>query len=149
MSDIQAITGLGASQLKVMREKANEARKQKYLEESKKRLGRIAETKIKTSFVGAIAACEELIGFLWGNGEDALTPEQEEFKQLWEQLRNRIMTNGNNQIRAFKNELEKNTVHWDRHHIKVSASSLSDYGTAEGFTVRTPKGNEDDKATGK
>lgn len=114
---------LSYQQLRVLRQRAQEAREEKYREDSRKRLSAIAEKKMKTCFIGDIAVCEEVMGFLWGHGkkEEELTDDEKQFRQLWYQARNRMLTNGNNQIRGFNNELERNTVHWNRFQMTVKA----------------------------
>ena len=114
-------SGLGTQQLKLLQKKAKEVKDQKFLQNSRKRLSEIAEKKMKTCFIGSIAAFEEVFGFLWGYGKKSheRTEEEENFFQLWTQVRNRILTNGNNQIRGFDNELERNTVHWDRFQMNM------------------------------
>ena len=133
---------LSVHQLRLLRKKAREAQQEKYREESRKRLGRIAATKMRTCFVGDIAACEEVLGFLWGHGkkESDLTDDEKQFLQLWNQLRNRMLTNGNNQIRAFNNELERNTIHWDRFQMAVRAVPTTEE-TPDSFEM---KGNQND-----
>lgn len=101
-----------------LKKQAREAKQKHLLEESKKRLFKIIKTKITTSFIGAINAFEEEFGFLWAHGEDRpLTREEEDFAQSWEDVRSRILTTGNNQIRAIETELDLHTVEWNRYHV--------------------------------
>ncbi len=90
----------------------------KYQEESKKRLQKILSTKMRTAFIGALDAIEKNFGYLWGIDKDEdepLTMEEDKMLQLWLLVRNKILTNGNNQLRAIENELEQYTIHWDRY----------------------------------
>ena len=101
--------------------KAREARQQKFLESSRRRLDKIVSTKIRTTFIGAIAAFEEEFGFLWGHGSDReLTDGQYNMRELWEKARTRVLNNGNNQIRAASNEIDNHLVHWNRYNLEIS-----------------------------
>lgn len=104
--------------LKVMKEQAKKAKEEKYLEASKRRLENILETKIRTAFIGALAAFEEQFGGLWGHDCDNRTPEQEEMLQVWDKTRTQVLNNGNNQIRAAKQEVENHVVKWNRHNYE-------------------------------
>lgn len=60
--------------------------------------------------IGAIARIEQNFGFLWGHDKDPnqpLTPEEEDFADRWEFLRNDILNYGNKQIRQVKEDLHK------------------------------------------
>lgn len=72
------------------------------------KLKNILITKLKTSFIGAIARFEEFFGELWGHGKhfSELSEKQKEFRKIWEDCRNSILTNGNNQIRGIESELD-------------------------------------------
>ena len=61
---------LSKGQISALRAKARTLNEEKYLEASRKRLSAIIEKKIRTSFIGAIAAFEEVLGELWGVGLD-------------------------------------------------------------------------------
>lgn len=112
---------LNNSQTKILMDKARKARQEKFLESSRKRLDKIVGTKIKTTFIGSIAAFEEEFGFLWGHGiDDELTNEQENMRDLWNKVRTRILNNGNNQIRAASNEIDNHLVHWNRYNIQFN-----------------------------
>ena len=108
---------LDFNKLKSLKEKIRSENKDRYLENSKKRLEKILSTKIRTAF-------EEAFGFLWGHGssDDKLSEEEEIMKEVWEKTRTTILNNGNNQIRSAKNEIECNTVHWDRYNVQIPIS---------------------------
>jgi hypothetical protein len=86
----------------------------RYQEASQKRLRKIIQTKMRTTFVGDVARVEQHLGALWGHGlvEAQLTPSQRTWRQLWLQLRNDILTNGNNQLRALEKELAQYVIEW-------------------------------------
>lgn len=117
-----------------------ESRK-KYQEESKKRLNFIQKKKLQTSFIGAISEFEAKFGFLWGlEPEGGYTDEQYEilkllekagftdkfFKIWWEDARNRVLNNGNNQVRGLMQEMETYTVHWDKYRIELPVINPGD-----------------------
>ena len=79
---------------------------------SKDRLRKICFTKLKTSFIGAISAVEDELGYLWGSGKEQheLTENEKKFDKLWQRLRSRILYNGNNQIRNLESEFDKYSI---------------------------------------
>lgn len=99
-----------------------EAAKKRYNESSQKRLLRILEKKLQTSFIGALSQFEQFFGHLWGHRRDEseLTPEQLEMRDKWNQARTFILNNGNNQIRAIQSELSQYTVSWNRFHYDMT-----------------------------
>ena len=80
-----------------------------YNNKSKQRLNKIVETKIRTSFIGALSAFEnEFSDFL----------ADPSIKERWNRVRNKILDNGNGQIRAVRKELEQYNIHWKRNELK-------------------------------
>jgi hypothetical protein len=110
---------LSYGQMKAMDTRMKQARKERFLEQSRRRLDRIVCTKVRTSFIGALAAFEEEFGFLWGHNspDDQLTPEQANMLELWDCARTKVLNNGNAQLRAVRSEISNQTVEWNRHHI--------------------------------
>lgn len=94
-------------------------------EQSKQRLLTILEKKLRTTFIGDIAAIEAKLGFLWGiDYKDAdLTEEEKKFKILWNELRINILDRGNASIRALKLELEQHTIVWDGYNYSLKTRS--------------------------
>ena len=90
-----------------------------YKDKSKKRFSSILNTKMKTSFIGAISAFEKHFGFLWGHGKDEaeLTEAESQMREIWEETRADILDNGNTQLRAIINEINNYTITWDRYHL--------------------------------
>lgn len=99
------------------RRKAEEpARKARHQEDSKLRLQKNVQTKIKTSFIGAIAQFEMTFGHLWGHGQkEALTERQQDWLDAWNECRDAILTKGNNQVRGIESELKQYIVEWVRY----------------------------------
>jgi lipoate-protein ligase A len=98
-------------------EKIKEGRRQKFLDNCRKRLSNIAETKLKTTFIGALDAFEKEFGDLWGSGidEEEKTQEEQEWFDKWQAVRTLILNNGNNQLRALLNEISNHIVEWNRY----------------------------------
>lgn len=112
--------------------------KEKYLEDSKKRLHTIVERKLRTGFIGALSQFESFFGFIWDKTKrDNLNKEQmavllfvednnleDVFKQWWDKAREKVLTNGNNQIRALNDEFNHYTINWDRYVMVLPVKSL-------------------------
>ncbi len=111
--------------LKALKKKMQEESQQRYLDESKRRLGKIVETKLKTSFIGALSQFEQEFGFLWGHEQQGdLTDEQEFMKEIWERTRTSVLNNGNNQIRAVKSEIANHSIEWQRYRSELPVKPM-------------------------
>jgi hypothetical protein len=106
-----------------MKQKSREASENRYVDESRKRLDRIITQKMNTTFIGAISAFEKNFNFLWGAGkkESEMTDEEKHLYNIWQGVRTEILNNGNNQLRALRNELQNHNVSWNRHTITIKA----------------------------
>jgi len=64
----------------------------------KQKLRHCVKTSIKTTMIGALAAVEEHLGYLWGIDLDFehMTPEQKKIRAHWLDARDRIMKVGEN-----------------------------------------------------
>jgi hypothetical protein len=96
--------------------------RKRYNEASRLKLIRIIEKKLQTAFIGALSRCESSkLGDLWAHRkpESELTDEEIYWREIWEEVRNEILNNGNNQIRALHQELEQYTVTWNRYNIQL------------------------------
>lgn len=94
----------------------------KHGEESHKKLVQSLSTFLKTAFIGALDHFERGFGKIWGfkkNGEN--TEGEKKWKAIWEEVRNQILTNGNNQIRAMIKKLKEYKVRWrgKNYHFRV------------------------------
>ena len=67
---------------------------------------KMIETRLKTTMIGSLAKFEEYFGHLWEENNK----NQLEYEGLWEQTRNAILNNGNNQIRLALDELAAHFV---------------------------------------
>lgn len=119
---------LSHGQMKALSQKMKQAKEERYLEQSRRRLDKIVSTKVRTAFIGSLAAFEAEFGFLWGQGlaEDQLTDEQADMLELWNQARTNVLNNGNTQLRAVRNEIANQTVKWNRHHIQFEVQPYVD-----------------------
>jgi hypothetical protein len=118
----ESVESLSHYQMAMAHRKQKELKDNKYKDKSKKRLSNILSTKIKTSFIGSISACENNLGFLWGHGKDEseLTENELAMKEIWENIRAKILDNGNSQLRAAINELNHYSISWDRYQLDIS-----------------------------
>ena len=57
--------------------------------------------KLNTTMIGAIAAIEEELGFIFGHDKDARTIEEEAMYKIFRDVRSRILGLGNEQIKRF------------------------------------------------
>lgn len=57
--------------------------------------------RFQTTMIGALFEFEKAFGHLWGHNKDIdeLSTTELEFNDLWEDVRHRILNNGNNQLR--------------------------------------------------
>lgn len=93
----------------------------KYLKSSSDRLMKIIETKVRTSFIGAISQFEELIGKeLWGHGKPTEKCDEDElyWRKVWDRVRTNILNNGNAQLRALQSEVGYYEIKWNRYQLK-------------------------------
>lgn len=92
-----------------------------YLVDSSNRLMKIIETKLRTSFIGALSQFEELIGKeLWGYGKDEnrLDEDEQYWLRIWKNVRTNVLNNGNAQIRALQSEVGHYDIKWNRYQLK-------------------------------
>lgn len=73
---------------------------EQFQRESKERLSNIIESKMRTTFIGAISLMQEEFGDL------------KEFSGVLNKLRKKILDNGNNNIRALMKELKQYEIRW-------------------------------------
>lgn len=80
---------------------------------SRARLSRIVETKIRTAFIAPLAQIEECFGVLWGGKRPEQMDERERrWWDAYQAAREKILTNGNNQIRAVQSEVLLYEIEW-------------------------------------
>lgn len=101
--------------------KGQQEREQRFLEQSRDRLGRILEKKCTTAFIGALSCFEKFFGDLWGHGKRAadLSEEEAAWLERWQQCRTEVLNKGNAQTRAVRAELDNHSVAWGRHKLEM------------------------------
>lgn len=82
---------------------------------SREKLKKDFKKKMTTQMIGAIAAMEDRFGHLWGmdSNDDTLTADQEQWLDVWEEVRQQILDKGNAQIRAILDELDNYSIKWN------------------------------------
>ena len=107
-------------------EKYKTDKSNKYKEVSKDRLLKISKKKIQTTMIGALSTVEKHFGFLWGHESgEALTPEQEHMKQLFDEVRSEILDRGNNQARNLEAEFNNYEINWLRYQITLPVKDIA------------------------
>lgn len=70
----------------------------------------ILKKRFQTTMIGALYEFEKSFGYLWGyekTEDEFLTEKEEKFLDIWEETRNRILNNGNNQLRKAISETKR------------------------------------------
>lgn len=69
--------------------------------------------RFQTTMIGSLHEFEKNFGFLWGHNKDEkdLTNEELDFWDRWDFTRNKILNNGNNQLRQAIKDLDKHNGH--------------------------------------
>ena len=67
----------------------------------------ILTKRFQTTMIGALFEFEKAFGHLWGHTkeENDLTDNQMDFLDRWDDVRNQILNNGNNQLRKAISDL--------------------------------------------
>jgi hypothetical protein len=100
-----------------------EASRRRYAEDSRRQLLAVVRKKATTAFIGALSRFEQRFGDLWGHGRPAsqCSPDQLARRPLYDALRQDVLTNGNNQVRAVEREFEQYDVWWHRFQTTLPA----------------------------
>ena len=105
---------------KKLYDSAQQANKERYNSNSKKRLTGIISKKFQTTMIGALAAFEKHFGDLWGHEQEhELNDEQLENLEDWQRVREEILENGNTNLRSVLDELNQHTIKWDRYQTTI------------------------------
>lgn len=104
-----------------LRKELQEKNKRIYQEESKKKLKKNVEKKMKTTFIGAIDKIEKKFGHLWAKNQKDLNSSERLWRGLWEELRKEILDQGNNQLRAALSEIDEYQIEWNKYHIEFNS----------------------------
>ena len=92
-------------------------REERQKELSKDRLLSAAKKKVQTTMIGSLSTVEKYFGFLWD--VENPTPEQNQLKDFFEDLRSEILDRGNTQIRNLENEFLNYEVTWKKYNINL------------------------------
>jgi hypothetical protein len=111
--------------LKAAKEREKVSSDNNYNQRSAQRLSNIGVKKIKTSMVGCVAEMEEAFGELWGRNKkpEERTEEEKRWYELFQIARKNMLNLGNNQIRAFQNEINEYIITWKRYNYILPIKS--------------------------
>lgn len=97
------------------------AREQRSKDVSHNSLMKHAKKKIQTTMIGSLSDVEEFFGFLWGLDapKKDLTEEQKHMKEIYEEVRAKILDRGNTQIRDLELEFINYEIDRKKYYIKL------------------------------
>lgn len=97
------------------------AREQRSKDASHDALLKHAKKKIQTTMIGSLSDIESFLGFLWGFGEpdSQLSEEQKHMKEIYEEVRAKILDRGNTQIRDLELEFINYEISRKKYYIKL------------------------------
>ena len=98
-------------------DKNNELAKEKHYQESKNQLINVVEKRIKTTMIGAIATIEESLSCFWKTEEGSMNEEQKQIYNIFQDMRSKILDNGNNQIRLLEKDVDNFNIEAKKYHI--------------------------------
>lgn len=80
-----------------------------------------AKKKIQTTMIGSLSDIENYFGFLWGFGDEntELSEEQKHMKDIFEEVRAKILDRGNTQIRDLELEFVNYEISRKKFYIKL------------------------------
>lgn len=80
-----------------------------------------AKKKVQTTMIGSLSDIESFLGFLWGFGEPdpQLSEEQKHMKEIFEEVRAKILDRGNTQIRDLELEFVNYEISRKKYFIKL------------------------------
>jgi len=81
----------------------------------------LLKKRFQTTMIGALYEFEKSFGYLWGHDKnpDFLTDVEDDFRYRWENVRNQILNNGNNQFRKCLFDLKKAYQNINKYHYKL------------------------------
>lgn len=86
--------------------------------------------RFQTTMIGALFQFEEAFGYLWGfdKEDEDLTESEYNFKLKWEDVRYRILNNGNNQLRLAVKDLDKIRSNKNHYHYNYRINDSQERG---------------------
>jgi hypothetical protein len=92
-------------------------REERQRELSKDRLLSACKKKIQTTMIGSLSTVEKHFGFLWESENP--TAEQDQLKNIFEDLRSEMLDRGNTQIRNLEQEFLNYDITWKKYTINL------------------------------
>lgn len=82
----------------------------------------------RTSFIGDLSQVEKFFGSLWGHGKHPrdCTERELAWREMYEQCREAILNNGNDQLRKFLAELQRYTVTYNGFKLNMKVTQEKD-----------------------
>lgn len=101
------------------------ARDNRSKEVSHDELLKSSKKKIQTTMIGSLSDIENYFGFLWGYGDNTteLSEEQKHIKEIYEEVRAKILDRGNTQIRDLELEFINYEISRKKYFIKLPVSN--------------------------
>ena len=90
-----------------------------YQQQSRERLKKILEGKMRTVMIGAIASVEECFS-TWLKLKGRRTEDEQDFFEAFQDCRSEILDKGNAQIRNLDEEMKQYVMDWKRYNYKIS-----------------------------
>ena len=84
---------------------------------SKEKLLKATKKKVQTTMIGALHSVGQHLGFLWN--VDNPGPEENQLREIFEDLRSEILDRGNNQIRNLESEFANYEIIWKKYSMKL------------------------------
>jgi transcription termination factor Rho len=95
-------------------------REERKKEVSKDNLFKVCKKRIQTTMIGSLDIIEKHFGFLWSFDEKVeLTAEQEQLKEIYEEVRAKILDKGNTQIRNMEADFADYEINRKRYQINL------------------------------
>ena len=95
-------------------------REERRKEVSKDELFKSCKKKIQTTMIGALDTIEKQFGFLWSfEDQQDLNEEQQQLKEIYDNVRACILDKGNTQIRKLEAEFSSYEVNRKRYQIDI------------------------------
>lgn len=110
------------TELAALKGRAKQDSEDRISKESGDRLKKIAGVKFRTCFIAALSEFESTFGQnVWGHGlsEDELTTEQKTNRDMWLQVRKKILDKGNAQLRALCMEIDLHRVDFQGYKMAI------------------------------
>jgi hypothetical protein len=97
-----------------LQQKLKEKRHQDFLNKSRDKLVGSIKKLLMTTAIGSLAEIENMFGELWGHGlpKGQLTKDQLETRELWEELRTKILDRVNKNIRNLESMAPLYSIEW-------------------------------------